>query len=71
MTDVEIQQFRAELKALLTKYNASICCSVGSYSDTDDLYNKKMTIWHTVPGTFKDINILEIDSWVIRSGDIV
>jgi hypothetical protein len=71
MTDKEIQQFRAELKALLTKYNATISFSVGSCSDTHGLYDEKMVISHTVPGTFKDIDILEVDGWGISAGDIV
>lgn len=70
MTDVEIQQFRAELKALLSKYNASINFSVGS-CDTHGLYDEKMVISHTVPGTFKDIDILEVNGWGISAGDIV
>ena len=71
MTDVEIQQFRAELKALLSKYNASINFSVGSCSDTHGLYDEKIVISHTVPETFKDIDILEVDGWGISAGDIV
>ena len=70
MTPIEIQQFRAELKDLLTKYNASICFSVGSCSDTHGLYDEKMVVCHTVPGTFKDIDLLEVDGWGISAGDI-
>ena len=71
MTDEEIQQFRAELKALLTKYNTSIYFSVSSCSDTHGLYDEKMVIIHRVPGTFNDIDILEVDGWGINAGDIV
>ena len=70
MNNSEIQQFRAELKALLTKYHVSINFSVGSCSDTHGLYDEKMEISYRVPGTFKDINILEIDGWGISAGDI-
>lgn len=70
MTNIEIQQFRAELKDLLAKYNASICFSVGSCSDTHGLYDEKMVVSHTIPGTFNDIDLLEVDGWGISAGDI-
>lgn len=70
MTDTEIQQFRTELKALLAKYNASINFSVGSCSDTHGLYEEKMVVSHTIPGTFKDIDLIEVYGWGICAGDI-
>lgn len=66
MTKLEIQLFRAELKALLEKYNASINFSVGSCSDTHGLYDEKMVISHRPDaGSFKEIDIIEINGWCI------
>jgi hypothetical protein len=70
MTDIEIQSFRAELKALLEKYNASINFSVGSCSDTHGLYDEQMIICHTIPGTYKDIDLVVVDGWGISAYDL-
>jgi hypothetical protein len=70
MNELEIKTFRAELRALLEKYNASINFSVGSCSDTHGLYDEHMIISHTIPGTFKDIDMVVVSGWGICASDL-
>ena len=71
MTNMEIQSFRAELKALLEKYNAYINFSVGPGSDTYGLYEEKMVISHRPdPKSFREVDIIEIDGWGISAYDL-
>ena len=68
---IEHAQFLAELKALLSKYNASINFSVGSGSDTHGLYDEKMVVSiRPNPKTFQEIDILEVHGWVIDAHEI-
>lgn len=67
----EHAQFLAELKALLSKYNASINFSVGSCSDTHGLYDEKMVVSiRPNPKSFKEIDILEVHGWCIDAHEI-
>jgi hypothetical protein len=63
-------EFRLELKALLKKHNAFICFSVGECSDTHGLYDEKMVIGQTIPGTLQEIDLFEVDGWSIGSNDL-
>jgi len=66
MTEQEIKEFRAELKALLEKYRVSINFSVSDCSDTYGLSGEKMVISHR-PHTksFREVDIIEINGWCI------
>ena len=70
MNDQNKQQFLKEFKALLEKYNVGISFSVGDGSDTHGLYDEKMVVYHTIPGTFKDEDWLEVNGWSIDISDM-
>lgn len=44
LTDEQKRAFLSELKALLTKYDASIGCELGEGSDTHGIYDEKIVI---------------------------
>ena len=64
------QEFLKEFKALLEKYNVTISFNVGSGSDTHGLYDEKMTVYHTVPNSFKTEDWIEVSGWGIDKNDI-
>lgn len=65
------EEFLAELKSLLEKYNADISFSVGSCSDTHGLYDEKMVISRRPdPNSWKEIDIISVNGWGISSTDL-
>lgn len=63
-------EFLREFKALLEKYNVRIAFSVSECSDTHGLYDEKMGVYHTVPGTFKDEEWMDVSGWSIDKTDM-
>lgn len=71
MTEQEIKEFRAELKALLEKYRVSINFSVSDCSDTYGLSGEKMVISHRPDAkSFREVDIIEIRGWVIDAFEL-
>jgi hypothetical protein len=65
------EQFLAELKALMEKYDVSINFCVSACSDTHGLSDEKMTIEHRISkDSFKEEVWLEIDGYGIIADDI-
>jgi hypothetical protein len=63
------EEFLKEFRALLEKYNVGIAFTVGECSDTYGLYDEKMIVYRTVPGTFKDEDWMVVDGWAIDISD--
>lgn len=64
MDDAKLKMFRAELKAILEEYKASIGFSVGPGSDTFGLYDEKMVV------CFGGVEVFEVNGWSIEPSDL-
>ena len=62
----EKQQFLAEFKALLEKYDVAISAVVSEYSDTHGISGQKMEIY----GRETSETWLSVDGWEINFRDI-
>lgn len=63
------EEFLKEFRALLEKYNVGISFSVDECSDTHGLYDEKMIVYHTIPGTYKNEDWMVVEGWGIDKSD--
>lgn len=64
----KIDEFKQELRALLAKYDAYICCGVGEGSDTYGIYDEHICVM--VKDGNKEVES-KIDGWGIGASDIL
>lgn len=69
MSDIQ-KQFKQELKALLTKYNATIGFDVAPCSDTHGLYDERMVATYHDTDKRVHIELLSVDGWNIDKYEI-
>ena len=69
MSDTKTE-FYKEFRALLEKYNVGIEFHCGEGSDTHGIYDEKIIVYHTKPGTFHNENWIVVNGWGIDKNDL-
>lgn len=64
------QALLAELKAVLTKYNACLSAEVGEFADTHGLYGQCLNIHIRNPKGFHDTEVLSIEGWEMSAKEL-
>lgn len=69
MMDIK-EEFKRELKALLTKYDMIISFDVGEGSDTYGIYGEKLIFSHRDRTRFESEDWLTVNGWTVDASDI-